>query len=140
MNDLSKGEHHLTLKVWDNLNNSSTESITFNVTDSSQLKIRDVYNAPNPMEHFTNFYFEHNQAGSELDITIRIFSLSGRLVKQIQRTMYSGGYRIGPIPSGGWRGISDSGGKIPNGIYIYRIIVRSNKKVTQKAGKLIIQR
>lgn len=135
--NLSEGEHTITVKAWDSYNNSVSKTINFTVIHSEEKAIGTLFNYPNPMANYTNFVFEHNQAGKTLDITIQIFDLAGRLVQQIHRSTVSNGYRTEPIF---WDGRCN-GHVLNNGVYIYRTrIVFPDGAILQKNNKLIIAR
>ena len=134
---LNEGEHTVTFRVWDIYNNSTTVAIDFKVIKSSDLTVENVYNAPNPMTNYTNFYFEHNQKG-DFDVTVNIYNINGQRVKTIQTSRYGTSGRIDPIY---WDGTSDSGMPLQSGIYIYNMIISTSKE-TKMSGcsKLIIAR
>ncbi|MGN0033890.1 MAG: type IX secretion system sortase PorU [Candidatus Limimorpha sp.] len=133
--NLNEGEHHLTLKVWDIYNNSTTVSLDFTVVRSENLALENLMNIPNPMSNYTRFEFEHNQKGP-LDIEIHIYNISGQRVKTITESRYGTSTRIEPIV---WDGTSDNGSKLPAGVYIYNVFVTNGK--SEKAtgySKLVI--
>lgn len=135
--NLAEGEHYITVKAWDSYNNSVSKTITFTVVNSENITIQNLYNYPNPMRDYTNFVFEHNQAGDPLNITLQIFDLSGRLVYQIRRNVVSNGYRTEPIR---WDGRCN-GAVLKNGMYFYRAQIEfSDGTLQQKNNKLIIAR
>ena len=103
---------------------------------SNNLTVENVYNAPNPMKNYTNFYFEHNQKGN-MDVVISIYNISGQLVKTIKDSRYGTSTRIDPIV---WDGTSDNGAALPSGVYIYNVTVTSssNEKHTGYS-KLVIR-
>ena len=61
-----EGWHSLTVKVWDVFNNSSEETIEFQVIAGENPVLSNVYNYPNPASDVTWFRFDHNKAGEEL--------------------------------------------------------------------------
>jgi len=139
LNNISAGVHTLKLKAWDVYNNSSESEIEFMVFDEDEdLVIDNVLNYPNPFIDYTEFWFNHNSS-TPLNVTIQIFTISGRLVK----TMF------GATDSSGnnsfsrdfyWDGRDDFGDKVAKGVYIYKLSVRSealNKSVS-KIEKLVI--
>ena len=137
MYGLNEGEHHLTFRVWDIYNNSTTVELDFTVVMSSNLIVQKAYNSPNPMNSYTNFYFEHNQK-EELLITINIYDLSGRRVKTITESRYGTGTRTEPIV---WYGTSDNGQQLPSGVYIYNIsATTSSGEKSTGYSKLVIAR
>ncbi|NOU60277.1 type IX secretion system sortase PorU [Marinifilum caeruleilacunae] len=136
LSELETGEHEIQLKVWDNVNNSSVATLDFVVAETADLVIKHVLNYPNPFTTNTGFYFEHNQASSELDVLIQILTVSGKLIKTIETTINSSGNRVGPIQ---WDGKDDFGNSIGRGVYFYRVKVRAdNGKTVNKFQKLVI--
>ena len=134
--NLPEGYHSLSLKVWDVFNNSGEAYIEFVVMLSDHFIIEELMNYPNPFMESTTFVFSHNQPDSELDISLRVFSMAGRVVKTFERKMLSGGYRTEPIY---WDGRDDGGYPLSNGMYLYRITVKNQSgQVAAKDGKLIL--
>ncbi len=133
---LEEGPHELNIKVWDVANNSSDYKLEFRVVKDRELKLDKVYNYPNPFTTKTTFMFEHNRPGDNLQVTIRILSVSGKLVKSIYRTINNAGNRSFDIE---WDGLDDFGNKIGRGVYIYQIDVKdSNGKKQSAIQKLVI--
>ena len=58
-----------------------------------------------------------------MDVQVRIFTVSGRLVKTIQTQAIAEGNRVDGIA---WDGKDDFGGQLARGVYLYRISVRPN--------------
>ena len=138
LKSLEEGSHKLTVKVWDVNNNSSEDYTEFIVASSEEFILKNILNYPNPFTTNTSFYFEHNQPGAELDILIQVFTVSGKLVKTIERQVTASGYRCGPID---WDGLDDFGSRIGRGVYIYRLKVRTNTgQSLEKFEKLVILR
>ena len=121
LNDLSEGRHSIEVKAFDNYNNSSRGYTEFIVAGNAMIALQHVLNYPNPFTTSTSFYFEHNQPGKSIDVTIQIFTVSGKLVKTIRDTPFSSGTRVGPI---NWDGLDDYGDSIGKGVYIYQIKVK----------------
>ncbi|WP_242132828.1 type IX secretion system sortase PorU [Aestuariivivens marinum] len=139
--DLEPGLHTLTLKAWDVYNNSSIAEIQFIVFDKDQeLVINNVLNYPNPFVNYTEFWFNHNSS-APLDVSIQIFTVSGKLVKTINGQTNAGSKITSSLSRDMvWDGRDDFGDKIGKGVYIYKLTVKSavlNKKV-EKIEKLVI--
>jgi hypothetical protein len=133
---LEPGDHTLKFKAWDVYNNSSEANIDFVVVESENLTIDRLLNYPNPFTTHTDFYFEHNQAGTEMDVLIQVFTVSGKLVKSIESSFFADGYRAGPYA---WDGTDDFGNRIGRGVYVYRVKLRSSTgEVVEKFEKLLI--
>ncbi len=131
---LSKGNHTLSLKVWDIYNNSSTESINFVVSSESPVT-QNIMNYPNPFSLGTSFSLEHNLPDTDLLITIHIYNISGRIIKTIRERFYTTGYRIDPIY---WDGKNENGSYVESGFFIYRAIISSQKgNINEITGKMV---
>ena len=139
LSDISPGSHTLRLKAWDVYNNSSESEIEFTVFDENQdLVIENVLNYPNPFINYTEFWFNHNSS-TTLNVTIQVFTVSGKLVKTILGTTESFGNNSFSRDIS-WDGRDDFGDKVAKGVYIYKLNVRSeslNKSVS-KIEKLVI--
>lgn len=118
--NLSEGTHNLKFKIWDVYNNSSEAYTEFVVAESADLALEHVLNYPNPFTTRTEFLFEHNQPCNSLDVQVQIFTVSGKLVKTINETVLSHGFRNEPIA---WDGLDDYGQKIGRGVYLYNLKV-----------------
>ncbi|MGE5107636.1 MAG: type IX secretion system sortase PorU [Sphingobacteriales bacterium] len=133
---LEEGIHTLTIKAWDVANNSSTYILTFRVVKSSELEIAHVLNYPNPFTTRTQFWFEHNRPGENLLVTIRIMTISGKVVKSIYQTINTQGNRSCEIE---WDGKDDYGDKAGRGVYLYNLEVKTpDGKKARKLEKLVL--
>lgn len=142
--DLEPGLHTLNLKAWDVYNNSAEQEIQFTVyNENEKLVVTNVLNYPNPFVDYTEFWFNHNSS-TPLDVSIQIFTVSGKLVRTLNGQTNSGDC----CNQGGaslsrdiiWDGRDDFGDRIGKGVYIYKLTVQSpalNKRV-EKIEKLVI--
>ena len=134
--ELPEGNHRLTFKAWDIQNNSGTVSTDFVVAHSAELALTHVLNYPNPFTSNTKFYLEHNQACNPLKITIQIFTISGKIVKTIQKTVTCEGFRPEGID---WDGKDEYGDKLGRGVYVYKLaIINTDNQKAEKTEKLVI--
>ncbi|MFT3826957.1 MAG: type IX secretion system sortase PorU [Chitinophagaceae bacterium] len=133
---VAEGLHTLQIKAWDAVNNSSEKALEFRVIKEADFAIDHVLNYPNPFTTQTTFWFEHNRPGEQLNVSIRIYSVAGRLVKTIRSTIFSPGNRSSEVQ---WDGKDDYGSKIGRGVYIYRLRVQTaDGKTAEKLEKLFI--
>ena len=133
---LEKGPHTLSLKVWDVNNNSSTSTLDFIVQEKENVALDHVLNYPNPFTTQTKFYFEHNQVCSELETQIQIFTVSGRLIKTINETVHTEGFRSEGIS---WDGKDDFGDQLAKGVYIYCLNIKTpDGGKAEKIEKLVL--
>lgn len=138
LNNLSEGLHNISVKVWDVHNNSAESFTEFVVAGSADLALAYVLNYPNPFTTRTEFMFEHNQACELLDVQLQVFTVSGKLVKTINRTVQTLGFRAEPIE---WDGLDDFGDTIGRGVYVYRLKVSTPDGLTaERFEKLVILR
>ena len=87
-------------------------------------------------EYLSAFFFEHNLPGTELDILITIYTISGKVVKTINTQQVTEGFRSRPIP---WDGRDDFGDRLGRGTYLYRLKVRTpDGKQAEKFEKIVI--
>jgi hypothetical protein len=97
---------------------------------SKDAKILYAYNYPDPMAKDTYFTFKLTQLPDEL--RINIYTVAGRLIKQITKTSSELNYDFNRIY---WDG-KDADGDIPaNGVYFYKIIISKDgqkENITQK--------
>jgi hypothetical protein len=135
---LLAGEHTLEVKVWDVNNNSSTARLNFSVQEKQKPNIERVYNYPNPFTTKTEFMFEHNLSCNSLDVQVQVYTISGRLVKTINKYISSKGFRESGIE---WDGLDDFGDRLAKGVYIYRLKISNSENLSaEKTEKLVILR
>ena len=138
LSNLAVGTHTLTVKAWDIYDQSTEANTEFVVTNNAKLALNHVLNYPNPFTTHTEFMFEHNMPCSELNVSVQIYSVSGRLVKNIVQQVQSTGYRVDGIV---WDGLDDYGDPIGKGVYVYKVTVRdANGDVANKFEKLVVLR
>ena len=134
--NLEPGMHTLSFKCWDTYNNPSEATLNFVVVDDSDLVLSNVLNYPNPFINYTEFWFNHNKPNEPLEVQVQIFTVSGKLIKTINRTVQSENLSR----SISWNGLDDFGNKIGKGVYIYKLNVKSmiSNTKTEKFEKLVI--
>lgn len=136
LGNMERGEHTVSMKAWDNFNNSSTASLLFFVRDEEGLVLNKLINYPNPFTNGTQISVEHNRPDDIIEIIINIYSPGGMLVKTIKTTDPSGGYRIQPVK---WDGRDNNGGRVAPGIYVYTVeFWTENNETARTSGRMII--
>jgi hypothetical protein len=133
---LSEGSHKLTLKAWDNFNNSSQESILFQVENGDKFILTNLLNYPNPFFGQTSIIAGHNRPDYDLDVIINIYNLNGKIIRIIRSEVPSSGYELPPIV---WDGNDDGGKRVGRGIYPYVVIVTASSGETARiTGRMIV--
>jgi hypothetical protein len=81
---------------------------------------------PNPMSTHTTFAFEvEGGSGADLrDFRLRIYTVSGRLVREFDTGDVDGGLRVG-WNRVRWDGRDEDGDRVATGVYLYRVSVTS---------------
>ncbi len=135
-NDITPGEYKIEVKAWDVFNNYSSRTAYFTVVNGDDLVLSNVYNYPNPFSGKTTFTFQQN-LNSLLDLKIKIYTIAGRLIKEIEKDNISDKYVLVP-----WDGRDADGDVIANGTYFYKLIVKTidGKYNTSVIGKLAVIR
>jgi len=136
LSDLSEGNHTITLKAWDNYNNSSEETIAFIVETDGKFILKNLINYPNPIIEATRITAEHNRPDEELKVTVSIFDMSGRIIRMIQSVVTTSGYQLSPII---WDGNTEGGKRAGRGIYPYNVSVLTHEgEKAVASGRMII--
>ena len=125
---LSEGSHTIALKAWDNFNNSSLTQVTVQVASESRLNLTDVLCFPNPMRRETTFTY---QLSHEAEVTIKMYTLSGRLMET--------------IPGEGQRGYNQVVWRpeeaLANGVVLFKIAARDAQgRQAEKVERLAVVR
>ncbi len=122
LGDLAPGNYTLNFKVWDTYNNSTEENMDFTVEATTKIQLSHVLNYPNPFSTNTTFHFDHNRFGDNLTIQLQVYTVSGKLVKTLEETLYNSPSHVSNLT---WNGLDDFGDKIGNGVYVYKLKIRS---------------
>jgi hypothetical protein len=123
---LEDGVYQLQVKSKDasnNLSGANQYKIDFEVINKSMIS--NVLNYPNPFSTSTQFVF--TLTGSELPeaMNIQIMTVSGKIIKTITKAEL-GDIRIGLNRTEyTWDGTDDFGNPLANGVYLYRVNLKS---------------
>lgn len=136
MPPLTAGQHSLKIRAWDVLNNSSEYFLEFTVAKDEELVLSHVLNYPNPFTTRTQFWFEHNRPGQDLQVKVQIFTVSGKVVKTIKQTINDAGNRSSEVE---WDGRDEHGDKLGRGVYLYRLtVITPEGKKRERIEKLVV--
>jgi hypothetical protein len=137
LSNLAEGKHTIRVKAWDVSNNSGEAMTEFVVTKDAKTGLSYVLNYPNPFTTHTEFRFEHGLTGQGLRVQINILTISGKLVKTIDQTVFSNGNLVSGIA---WDGKDEYGEGLARGVYMYQVKLfgQDNTKVQSNFEKLVI--
>ena len=133
--ELAPGRHYLKFRAWDILNNSSTAELSFNVVEQLKPTLRSVSCTNNPAKTSTTFIINHDRTGSNMDVEIDIFDLSGRMLWK---------HNESDVPTSqtltvDWDLTIDGGQRLQTGVYLYRVsIACDGSSNVSKSKKLIV--
>lgn len=134
---LKDGRHVLEVLAKDASNNffdtTSYRKIFYVYNDPD---LRQVYNYPNPFKNDTYFTFELRGVNPPEEFRIKIFTIAGRLIRELNIPPSSLQIGFNKIY---WDGRDEDGDEIANGLYFYKIISKQAdeiKTVTQKLAKV----
>ena len=127
---MQNGKHTLTFKVWDLLNNSTTNSTNFEVVTGLAPEIFSVYNYPNPVKTQTSIIVKDDRPETILNTTVEIFDIAGRIIWTFSQSN---------ADNISWNLITNNGQKVKTGIYFYRVSIKtSNSNFTSKTNKMLV--
>jgi hypothetical protein len=137
---LKKGNNFLDIKAKDATGNPFTEDsgyyrINFFVYDKNDIQL--AYNYPNPFTDGTYFTFELRGVDLPQTVTIKIFTVAGRLIKQIDVPRTSVDFSFNKVY---WDGRDVDGNELANGTYFYKIIARYADKARTATQRLVKMR
>ena len=130
LTELANGKHTLTFRVWDLLNNSTTQTTEFEVVKGLTPTIFSVYNYPNPVKTQTSIIVNHDRPETILNTIVEIFDLSGRKIWSFSQSS---------ADNISWNLITNDGNKVKSGIYLYKVSIKtSDSDITSKTNKMLI--
>ncbi|WP_010664515.1 type IX secretion system sortase PorU [Marinilabilia salmonicolor] len=132
---LENGTHNLTLKVWDNYNNSSTATLSFNVNPSHGMNIRNFSVWPNPVAPGQEVYLnmQTDVPNALLKATIQFIDSGGKVTGTVEDEIISTGNVIGPykLP------MEKSGWNYSQICFVRIILTPQNGEESQVVAKLL---
>ena len=125
--NLADGVYELSVQVEDaSGNKSGMEPYVIHFEVINKSTITNFYPYPNPFSTSVKFVF--TLTGNEIpdQIMIRIFTVSGRVVREITQD------ELGPLRIGNnatdyaWDGHDEYGDQLANGVYLYKVYIKQN--------------
>ena len=129
MDKLPEGQHSLTFRAWDLLNNSTSQSLNFIVDASLDPSIAGVTTYPNPVgeQGIVNVVVDYNQPDELLQTEMYLYNMSGQMVWNHKQNN----------PDAVSINLSSIG--LQAGIYIYTVKIKSaSSRYSSMSGKIIV--
>ncbi len=135
---LSPGEHTVQITGVSGSRKVAIDT-TIKFTVSNDLKLLSVYNYPNPFNPAKgNTYFTFQVTSLPDELQLKIYTVSGRLIRKINQTAAE--LTTGFNKSLSWDGRDEDGDMVANGVYLYKILVKQHGKSVETISKLVIIR
>ncbi|WP_428667162.1 type IX secretion system sortase PorU [Runella sp.] len=133
---LPAGEYTLKLKVEDTYNNITEGALRFRIGEEIRL-IKNIIAYPNPFVERTNLQLELVDVGDDVEITVQIFDINGRIIRTEAQTIYNSDKVLELFT---WDGTDHSIQNVPKGVYLYNVWVHSltRQQTQRQSGKLIM--
>lgn len=119
-----------------NLSGAAPFEIAFNVSHANTVALSSPY--PNPFHDRT--IFEINVAGETVpyEVSLILFNTRGAVVRDFDNESFQQLHFGKNIFT--WEGLDDNGSPVPNGMYIYKFVVKSQEGTTERIGKIVLVR
>lgn len=134
---LSEGKHQISLTAFDVAGNQTTGIVNFKVGEANELTASTVFGWPNPFQDQVKIGFLHNRSGEDLSGQLIICNAFGQPVTSFQFETPNSLFNQQILE---WDGTMENGAKLPAGLYILRLIVRSEQdgSKSEAFGKVVL--
>jgi hypothetical protein len=143
--NLDAGNYTLSISCSDVNGNFQSHDINFIVNKT--FDVINLANYPNPIVATTidpanqnRTRFTYVLTDDADDVTIKIYTVSGRLVKTFNDLPKAVGYHEFPRTVLGWDCRDETGIFLANGVYFYKIIARKGNKTIERIQKMAVAR
>jgi Peptidase family C25/Propeptide_C25/FlgD Ig-like domain len=140
---MAEGIHYLQMSCRDFNGNEFERELSFEV--KADFALIKVANYPNPVKSMTidpintgRTRFTYVLTDDADKVTIKVYTVSGRLVKTFSNLPASIGYHEYPHSNIGWDCSDEQGDYLANGIYFYKVIAHKGSKRIEKIQKMAI--
>lgn len=134
--NLEPGEHILTLRAWDLLNNTSVQEMAFTVDGTYKPTILHLMASPTIAKEKTTFLLTYDLPGTNSEFEIEVFDYSGR---RLWNFVGYGASSTGTYAIPWNLSVGDNRGHISPGIYLYRASLKcGDSKFVTESRKLIV--
>ena len=127
--ELAVGKHTLKFRAWDLLNNSSTQTLEFEVVDGLAPIINSVSSYPNPVTKGgqVTIVVEHDRPDEVLETTVHIFDISGRTICTLESLNANAiQWNLNNLP-------------VHQGVYLYQVKIKTaESEYTSLTNKIVV--
>ena len=127
--EMEEGQHSLTFRAWDLLNNSSTSSLNFQVVKGQDAQLCAVMTYPNPVKSSgsLNIVIDYDQPDRLAETDVYVYDLTGKLIYHTsQKGAEPMTWNLGDFA-------------MRAGVYVYKVQIQvAGSKASSKQGKIIV--
>jgi len=136
--NLPDGEYYFGFNATDgNRQRVYEQDLEIRVRVSTQSRISELYNYPNPFTDETSFTFLLTGQEAPEEVQVKVYTVAGRLIRTLYypRTSLRIGYNALK-----WDGRDQDGDVIANGVYFYKIISKFSDTTIEDIGRMAVMR
>ncbi|HEY5499620.1 MAG TPA: hypothetical protein VIK20_04470, partial [Bacteroidales bacterium] len=130
--DLSAGKHHLSFKAWDVQNNSSVDTLWFEVKPGLTPSVSNLKYTQQGENSF--FLFTHDRPDVYVSVNLYIYDLLGRVIWSTNWDMQTSENISDKIE---WNLTDTNGRRVTNGIYICKVLLTDSSGAQTTESKKI---
>ena len=136
---LPAGIHTAEFKAWNVLNQSTTQTFSFEVVDGFKPRITNLIAAPVPARENVQFLLSHSLPETKMTVNIRVYDMTGRLRWEYEASGSSDIFHSFAIT---WDLTDGAGTRLLPGVYLYRAAIRTatSTEVTESKKLVILGR
>lgn len=135
MPELADGHYTLTFKVWDLLNNSTSQQIEFEVKKGLRIDMNELTLYPNPAREKVTIRVAHNRPSEQISYRMAVYDLTGGLV---YRSATKNDVNDGMLEFD-WDLRMANGGRLQAGVYVCKVELSSSSDgYAEKTQNLMI--
>ncbi len=137
LSNLSDGEHTISVRVWDNANNSGSGTTSVKIVAPTSAASSEMLPYPNPMMDETTFYFTLVTPVDALSLDI--YTLAGRKIRSLRATNLSADSYPNSQLTLSWDGRDFAGDRVASGVYLYRSQTSTSAgNGSEQFGKIVV--
>jgi len=145
--NLSNGRHTFCISVMDNNGNQSDRDC-IQMEVSTEFQVRVLGEFPNPFENEMFLAYDILGANTIDEVEVKFFTSSGRTIRTLRYPSDNPRQWLGLKKEGSsdptsigyheawWDGTDEDGNEVANGVYFYRIRLKSGEETVETLGKI----
>ncbi|MDA0987107.1 MAG: C25 family cysteine peptidase [Bacteroidetes bacterium] len=130
---LSSGEHLFEFITTDIVGNPH-DTVSLKLQVAKITEFINCYALPNPFTANTTFTFHFATPNIDGEISIKIYTISGRLIQSIDISTIDLNVGFNKVE---WNGLDKDGDEIANGVYLYKLISNGKEQFSSQVNKLV---